>query len=140
MKYVFIVSALALLLSGCGGASSPPAAPTPPGSLYACFGPAVPTFTLVSPAPGASGVAVTTTELTFSGTLDTTSPPAVKVTAPSGSSYQTSVITPNGSGTYSVALPALHAHTTYTVYYVVPTGESSPCNDLTLDEGSFTTQ
>lgn len=95
---------------------------------------------LISPVPGATNVAITTNALFFSGTPNGPGgTSSIKMTWPSGGSFQTNVLTPAGDE-YSVTIPQLQATTTYTVYDVVSTSESYPCNTLTEELGSFTTQ
>jgi hypothetical protein len=134
---------LLLALAACGGGSFAPApTPTPSPANVACvvFG-AFPALTLVSPAPGAEGVPQTTNALVLSGTLGTLGV-SVKLSDPQGAQWETNVLAPTGADQYTVAIPNwfLAPVTTYTVAVVVQTGESAPCNQLSLNLGSFTTQ
>ncbi len=140
-----IAIAMALIaIAGCGGGSvSTAPTPTPSSELIACwFSGTVPASTLISPAPGATGVPDSTSTLIFSNPLETPfgPPTTIEVTFGTGGVYETTTVTATASG-YSVALPALAPDTTYSVsaLFKVPLSESS-CGTLPVAEGSFTTQ
>ncbi|HTV92775.1 MAG TPA: hypothetical protein VMG98_08680 [Verrucomicrobiae bacterium] len=142
MRQTAVATAL-IALAACGGGSfSAAPTPTPSSALVACwFSGSAPASTLVSPAPGATGVPDSTSTLIFSSALETPfGAPGIEVAFGTGDFYLTSTVTATASG-YSVPLPALVSHTTYTVtaLFTVPLSESS-CGTLPVVEGSFTTQ
>lgn len=136
MKQLLITASLLTALAACGGTG----ATNPPGtSTDVCNTAAAPLFTLISPAPGATGVSDATATLQFQGALYTGGTPSIALTTATGTSTLTG-FTPTVNG-YSVALPKLASGTTYTVNYVVNVANAAPaCATMTQNEGSFTTQ
>jgi len=138
MQRLLAAAATLVLLCACsGGSTSPPGTPTD-----ICNGTAVPTFTLVSPAPGAIDVPDSTSALIFSGTLydQTGATESIELVAAGGASHTLTTFNATNSG-YSVPLPALSAETTYSVNYVITNdGVSGECASLSTPLGSFTTQ
>jgi hypothetical protein len=141
MVRVISAAMLCAVLAACGGGRFTPApTPTPTTSYYTCITSGPGPFTLISPAPGATGVPDTNVTLVFSGTPDTQyGPPSIVLKSASGQ-YVLMNFTQIATSEYSVTFGALQPATTFTVYYAVDTGESAPCNQLTLTLGSFTTQ
>ncbi|MGD0969321.1 MAG: hypothetical protein ABR949_13665 [Candidatus Aquilonibacter sp.] len=139
-RQIAMVTAI-LALSACGGGSITPA-PTPTPSFYSCiFSGTLPPSTLLSPAPGAIGVPDSTATLLFSNALETPyGRPDIQVTFGPEGFYETSAVTATATG-YSVALPTLMAHTSYTVIamFTVATNNGA-CDVLPVNEGEFTTQ
>jgi hypothetical protein len=139
-----LLAAVSILfaLAACGGGSfapSPTPTPSPANALCVVFDP--PTLALVSPAPGAEGVPDNNVTLDFSGTLgEPGDDPTLNVLDAAGFGNHTNVFTTAGSNDYTVTIPQLAQATTYTVTLQFETGESAPCNQLTLTLGSFTTQ
>jgi hypothetical protein len=130
-----------LALTACGsGSISPTSTPTP--SFYSCFfSGTLPPSTLISPAPGAIGVPDSTATLLFSNALETPyGRPGIQVTFGPQGFYETSEVQATANG-YSVALPTLMAHTSYTVIamFTVAT-DNGACDVMPVDEGEFTTQ
>ncbi|HUA10145.1 MAG TPA: hypothetical protein VMA98_12835 [Candidatus Acidoferrales bacterium] len=127
-------------LNACSAAGSA----TPGTATDLCNTQAIPQFSLVSPASGATGVPDSTAALLFSGTPYTNvGPPSITLTSAAGATQTLTTFNRTNSG-YSVPLPALSGGTTYTVGYVVALIEndtSSQCSPTeTFNEGSFTTQ
>ncbi|MGB6986900.1 MAG: hypothetical protein WBD74_13095 [Candidatus Aquilonibacter sp.] len=136
-QFFAICAIVAITACSGGGDSSTPGTPTD-----ICNSSAVPEFTLVSPAAGATNVADSTSALVFSGTLfnQTGATASIQLAASNGKSYSLTTFNAT-SGGYSVPLPALSAGTTYTVTYVIANSNASPaCASMNSDEGSFTTQ
>ncbi|HTV93071.1 MAG TPA: hypothetical protein VMG98_10165 [Verrucomicrobiae bacterium] len=140
MKQLLMTAGLFAALTACGGGSGTTTLPGTPTDI--CNGTAVPEFTLVSPAPGATNVAASTSALVFSGTLynQTGAAESIQLAASNGKSYTLTTFNATSSG-YSVPLPTLSAGTTYTVNYVITTSNAAAaCASMNNDEGSFTTQ
>jgi hypothetical protein len=125
------LAAAVLALAGCAKAASPPSCEsvTPP-----------PAPILVSPAPGSTGVSVTIGSLT----IQNFSNPDTAFLQPGSPGSIIPLGTPaTGS---SIAVPALAAHTTYSVVVSTPSfnpcdiGESAAHLPQTFQLGSFTTQ
>jgi hypothetical protein len=138
MKYASVIL-LATLLTSCSDGTG---MSTPGTATDICNFADVPEFTLVSPAPGATNVADSTSALTFSGTLfnQTGATESIKLVASTGATSTITTFNATNGG-YSVPLPALVSATTYTVDYVITNdGVTGACASATSNEGSFTTQ
>lgn len=109
-----------------------------------CNWPDVPEFTLVSPAPGATGVSDSTAALVFSGTLfnQSSATDAIDLVASNGGQYVLETFNATNGG-YSIQLPTLASGTKYTVNYVITnnnSGAAEACKTLSTTLGAFTTQ
>lgn len=140
MQRLLAATAALFVLAGCGGATTMPDPGTP---TDICNWPAVPEFTLVSPAPGATGVSDSTAALVFSGALYDRSDASesIVLVASNGGQYVLTTFNPTNGG-YNVQLPTLTSGTKYTVDYVITNNGvvAQACKSLSNTLGSFTTQ
>jgi hypothetical protein len=115
---------------------------TPSTPTDICNSSAVPEFTLVSPAPGATNVADSTSTLVFSGTLFNQSGATESINfgpANGSTTYSIATFNPTAGG-YSVPLPTLSAKTMYYVQYDIKATDGPGVCMMGLYKGSFTTQ